>query len=784
MQPAKQRIVATLLAHGWWLVPLVLVVWFRQLDLAVPVAAPTLDESWHAVKGWELLTSVRLGIDSVFTYGRLGWFHDPQDLTQLYHWRFWGWELALKLSLAAVCAVQALRVERRGARWVCALALAALAGGPDAFALLALLALFVHVLDSREHGSRGEWLACLAAALLANVKFTYFLVWAAGVALAALALLLEAPRRRTLLYLVRALGSFAFLWMLFGQSPANLPVWIASSWEIASGYNDAMSAAGPARELVLALAMLALLVLVLGLELARGERSWRRVALVLLVLGAALVGYKNAFTRQIGNADIFFALAPAASWFVLAPLQTSAATLVRAGLLVLGLCGLALSHPQRDATPARALGWRARWAARTLDDLVHPWSLRQRIDEQGGEIVTRWELPRIRAKAGLETIDLFQNRQALLALNGMNYHPRPVFQGYSAYTRALAELNRDFYRGESAPVFVLYALETIDQRLAIADDAPAFDELLLRYVPVASEREWLLLQQDPAGARSAERAELAPRTLALGEWIDLEPAEGEALELALDVQRSRRGDLVALALRGPALFCEIERADGSRERRRLIARSAAAGFLVRPWLETQDAVARTFCGERLPGLKRLRVLADAGEEALWRPQLVARLARRDGLLPPLRPQCVAALRFSDFAPAPLEVVSATPERKVPFQGRDVHVVDAPSALRWDLEPGHYRLRASYGMLDAAWQDPAPTDGALVIVTLQSGKKLETLFRRLLEPQKAWEDRGFQPLDLEFDVHEPAQLYLRTRVGWHEDGTRDWTFWEGLTIERS
>lgn len=786
MPPAgKKSLAAQLISHGWWCVPLALLLWFRQLDLAQPAPAPTLDESWHAVKGWEFLNRVRLGIDSVFTYGRLGWFHDAQDMAQLAPWRLWGFEIGFKLALAALCAWNVTRLERAGARWVAALALLALAGGPDAFALLALLALWRHVLGAREHAARGEWAAFFAAALLANVKFTWFLLHAAGVLLGALALLRDGSPRRAAGLALRALGSFAFSWLLFGQSLLDLPAWISSSWEIARGYVDAMSVAGPRRETWLAGGMLLLVAWLAALELARGERSARRVALVLLVLGATFIAFRNGFTRQIGNADIFFALAPAASWFVLAPRETRLAIGLRALLLGAGFTGLCLTHPQRDATPARALAWRARAAARALDDLAHPWAARQRIADQGGELVAQWDMPLTRARVGKATLDLFQNRQALLLLNGFNLHPRPVFQGYSAYTRALQELNRDFYRGPSAPQFVLFELETIDERLAPAEDALAFAELLARYEPLLAERDWLLLGLDPAGVRESSRVELQTRTLALGEWLVLEGCEGEALELALQARRSLRGDLAALCLRGPALWCELERADGTRDRRRLVPGCTEAGFLVRPWLDTQELVTRAFCGERLPGLKRLRVLPAPGDEQDWRPELVARLARRENLLPPPREEARKALQFCDFQPLPDEMESAAPERGARCRNARVHVFEAPSALRFDLEPGRYTLRATYGMLDEAWLDvPDPTDGALVTVSLQCGKQLRSLFRRLLEPQKVEEDRGLQPLELEFDVPERGQLYLRTRVGWHEDARRDWTFWQGIRLARS
>jgi hypothetical protein len=113
----------------------------------------------------------------------------------------------------------------------------------------------------------------------------------------------------------------------------------------------------------------------------------------------------------------------------------------------------------------------------------------------------------------------------------------------------------------------------------------------------------------------------------------------------------------------------------------------------------------------------------------------------------------------------------------------VHVFNAPAALRWRLEPGRYRLSANYGMLDEAWQAADPSDGALVFVALQRGHEVEQLFRRLLDPRSAPEDRGVQPLELEFELLSAGDLYLRMRTGWNDNATRDWLFWEGVRIER-
>ena len=772
MPSAPRRLREPFWQYGWWLVPLLVCVWFRQLDSYEPVGGPGVDESWRAVKGWELCNNVRLGVESIFTYGRLGWLHDAQDFPPVFAWKFWAFEIVFKLLLCGVCVAAVPQAQGWRARLVFALALLSVSAGLDALALLALLALFQRL---RTGATRREFAWLVVGALLVQVKFTYVLLFGAGVALAALAFWIEVSWRRALLLLVRAAGAFLFAWLLFGQSPADLGAWLQSSWWIARGYNEAMSAAGPTSELVLALAMLAGVLVLLVLE---------RPRLALLVLGTVLLAWRTAFTRQIGNADVFFSVAPAAVWFTFSPRTSGRVALaLRCALLAAGTWGLTHSHPLRDASLGRILERHRALSAQSLRDLFHPEALRRRLDERYTPAMEQWALPRTVARVGEEPLDVFQDSQGIAFLNNLHYRPRPVFQSYSAYTPELCEANRAFYAGERAPRFVLYRQETIDGRLVVAEDAPALAELLLRYRPVLHERGWLLLEREDDPPRVVSTARSRTRSVEPGEWIEIGSEPGDALELRLDPRLSARGELESALLRGPALECEFERADGSRGRARLVPGCARAGFLVRPFLDSQELLEHAFLGERVAGLKRLRVLAPEGDDDLWEAHFEVTLAERDGLLPPPRPQLVPALLYDDFTPPPTEVSAPQGASRESIGDHTAHAFLAPAAMRWRLEPGHYRLTASYGMLERAWKDPDPSDGALVFVALHEGHEVQQIYRRLLDPLHAVEDRGSQPIDVEFDVREPADLYLRMRTGWHDNDRLDWVFWEHVEIER-
>ena len=108
---------------------------------------------------------------------------------------------------------------------------------------------------------------------------------------------------------------------------------------------------------------------------------------------------------------------------------------------------------------------------------------------------------------GQESVDVFGHEQAIALLNDLNYQPRPVFQGYSAYTPFLVARNRDFYLGPTAPAFVILKYQTVDDRLAAEDDAGALEVILRNYEPLGTEKTYMLWK------RKAESPPLAPHRL-------------------------------------------------------------------------------------------------------------------------------------------------------------------------------------------------------------------------------------------------------------------------------
>ena len=112
------------------------------------------------------------------------------------------------------------------------------------------------------------------------------------------------------------------------------------------------------------------------------------------------------------------------------------------------------------------------------------------------------QLDRARSVIGSESVDVMNYLLLAPMVNGLNYRPRPIIQGFVAYTPALQSLNEEYFRSAGRPHFVMLCQQTTDGRLTTLEDSATLNYVLNNYVPVARDGRFLILQQrtadDPA----------------------------------------------------------------------------------------------------------------------------------------------------------------------------------------------------------------------------------------------------------------------------------------------
>jgi hypothetical protein len=779
----------SLIWNLWWLLPLAFALWFKEFSPMERTATPSLDESWHFIKGMELLRSTHLGVDSIFTYGRLGWFHSSNYIEGLWNWKLWGFEILFKGLLVLFCVRAVWLTPGALTKLLFALALLVVPAGFDGFAFLATLALLRFLLEPGTRAWPLEILALTLLVLIAMVKFTYTLVFFLAILIIAAALWRSDSGRRALSFLLRAALVFWFIWFALGQSILDLPAYIRTSWWITQGYNDGMSLNGPFSELLLAWALLGLAILMVGLLCWRERRNPRVVAMGLLALIGAGMAYKAGFTRHLGNAMILFAVVPGASFFVLSCVQDLSApvrwfvTVGRAGTLA--ACAMGFLHTIRLYEHGPIFYYYAckelcvgRWKTLTSLEEIH-----ERLKISDRRVRDHFRLPQTCKRVGGETVDVFDVGQSIAMLNGLNYAPRPVFQSYKTNTPELAAINAEHYAGPEAPRFVLYQCGIIDERMPMAAEGDTLELLLRRYQPVFIERGWLLLERSEEPARPVREETVLESTARFGEWIDLGALPGEGLRVAVDLQPTLIGRAWTFLVRGALVWGEFVLDDNQVARNRIVPRTFRAGTLLRPHLMSQPEIVRMFAGDAPAGVRRFRLVIDPRFASQFQPEFTFSVRRVEGLVPPPRTIEVLGEDSSGFEPKPAQMAATPQPNRVPYRGIEVTLMPAPSTVRWDLEPGRYRVRGSFGMLDDAWASGC-TDGAnFVVLTRDQAGAIREWTRRELLPGIREADREIQELDLKIELSTPFQLFLRTTNGGAGNAACDWTYWGDMRVER-
>lgn len=575
-------------------------------------------------------------------------------------------------------------------------------------------------------------------------------------------------------------GAMLLLWVLAGQNPLHLPAYLHGTFELASGYNEAMSLEEPRALLLRGVAVSLVLAAGVAGALWARRRDVTAVAGLLLLAGHSFVQWKHGFIRADGHAYLYFnfAIVAALTLWLVAWTDATRSRWARgaAGVLVLAVITLCAAGNRRTepmlpdfrTTPAR-VGARLAQNFRQLADLPGT----QREFARRLEVQRRlFAMPRTRQVVGTHSIDVFGMEHARAPFNDLNYRPRPMSGGpFNVYTAELMRLNRDFLRDPARrPDFYLVRLQTIDGRLLAQDDGLALVALLQLYEPVLLEQEHLLFRARP-GAVLPEPRLVSRLTVQIGETVTV-PTVGpdEWLLARFDVKPSVLGRLQAAVYKAPRLHL-ARRGPGIVEpdRRRLIPIMAVSPFVLGPVLETNRELLESYAGRSVPWPREFR-LSTADRTWFQRTVGVEFLA-----VP--RPRPTPGVDFEallQFNTSPIQIAytrMADTGEPVTVAGQLMHT---PCQLTWPLTGTEKTVAFGYGLVPDGY---AGTDGVEFTLTLrQPGEPPRRLFHRLLDPAREPRDRGQHEASLPLPALRPgATLEMETGPGPRENTAFDWAY---------
>ncbi len=747
-----------------------LLVWLAYFEAPSGVPALGLDNGWLAAMPHFLAHGAHAGTDWIFTAGPLAGTSSPMYEPDLYWWKLCAWEGAWRLCTVVCLVLAVLRVRGRLERALCGLYLIGATIYFDGWALMTLMAAAV-VLDDEERPPRQlvEWIVLVAIGGMALVKFTILV--AAVVLVGALVVARAARRGRTagIVLASKSAAVLAALWFLAGQGVGDVWPYVTTAWQIASNYSEAQSTPGQP-ELVRTLGLITVaalgLMLVLWTRAVGGSRA--RVATALGLAFVIFCGWKTGFVRAADHAGFYFSCVPIAA--LLLPLPESSTRrgefvvrMLRLFAFAVGCLGIWRSSSSGALEHAREFARAPQRIGRALATLADPGARRDELEKRLGEERARLLFSETRARVGHESIDFLGFHQGLLLLHGMDWTPRPAFQGYIAFTPDLQRRNADFLSGPRAPRYLLSSFESIDGRWPTMDDALALEIVSRGYEPVLLERGYLLLERRDGGLRETQHSVVLERDLRFGETLALPPAEPDAAQLlTLDLRTTPTGWLARLLESTPAIRMRLTLDDGTTRAGRIVPSMMRSRVLIDPVVETQDEWTDWMLGRDL--LRCVALTIEPPEGGTWRfePAFRVRVESARGLQPgPHAGLEPPAWLLGVAATAPERIYTARAPSRATVEGRPAAVVHAPSRLAWRIEPGTYRIRLVFGVLPDALE--ATASGEFLVLDTAPGDAHVHL-RRQFGPGTDLARGGREAFETTFVKAAPGDLVLATTSG--------------------
>ena len=590
------------------------------------VSAPTIDGSWIQTLHIAFERHWQFGRDILFTFGPWGFlsggYYPPTFVTSVIVWAmlavvFWwaGWRLACHFSsnklvswlwLAGFTGMANLyfgqSFDIRCVAWV-------------------LLLLFLHFFAEDRPITARQALLAIALGLLSLVKFTSLIEATVVVGVIAADNVFRQRRFPWIAPLFAA--SILFFWVAAGQHLSLLWPFLLNSWQITDGFTDAMQYG--VTETLFVMCFLTVVAMIVALM---GYVAWRRHrrfgVFPVAGLGAILfLTFKHGYVRSDSIHETTAALsllgAALACLAVLWPVlqrekkwSRQATLLLVAVVLVYSSFTFTSWFPDDGLLAQFARTFSVRNILAPVNALAKMDFLRKSYDQNLAAIRKQFPLPPVEGDA-----DIYPWNQMALFAGGLSYHPRPVFQSYSAYTPGLAELNAAFLRSDHAASNVMFEIDPLNGRYPSLDDGLSWPELLTRYDIADTSGTFLLLKR-AAAPREYHLTRVEETTIHFGEAFTLPATTNNVFWAEMEINKSMFGTVAEAFYKPAILRLMVSLRDGRQIYFILVPGEARGGFILSPLIsdkKTFVSLASTDGWNKLSGLEVTAITISAATKS-------------------------------------------------------------------------------------------------------------------------------------------------------------------------
>jgi len=468
-----------------------------------------------------------------------------------------------------------------------------------------------------------------ALGLLPVVKGTFLVPFAASIGLPFVFLLYRKRYRYAFLSVLIPIAASLTFWLIAEQSLRNIPSFIGGNLALTSGYTEAMSTSWSVLPAIVGDGLVTLFLAISVLTLISVSRSAHFAAsakwtLSLLYALFLLVAFKHGFVTTSNLSTAFAALATFILIIGLLHLDRvvvwslGAAIVLTAGTSIIRDPVLGQQVHQRFGVGAAWTGGAGRTDIlafclrrameaysrstykRTWSTYTGAWKgavsrmvnddLETRFAAAKSNIKSSYPLPVLEGSA-----DIYQYDQSVLLASDNAWNPRPVLQGYTAYTPALARLDEQHLRGRNAPDWVFFDLQTIDGRLPSLDDGLSWPALLDNYTFVSNSGQFVVMRKNHALRPSSHYDNVATGKYKTGATIVLPNTEG-LIFAQLDLKPTLIGRLLTELFNPPELHIVVGLQSGKTKSFRVISNMTRTDVLLSPLVSSTGEFADLMAG--------------------------------------------------------------------------------------------------------------------------------------------------------------------------------------------
>jgi hypothetical protein len=622
-----------------------------------------LDASWEFAMNEAVARHLTFGKQIMFTYGPYAAIGTRTYSPATDRRMMWG-----SFSVAVSYLAGLLFLARGKRRYLMLFLLLFLAtfGNPELLLLsysFLLAACAVKYMNPVGGGEPAElnWRQILAAVLMWStlgllplVKGSLLLPFAAAVVIPSALFLCKRRYSQGVVLLLLPIASAAGLWIFSGQSLGNLPAFLRGTFLLTSGYTEAMSSSWLILPTIigdgLVITFLAILALMCWSICRTNElRLISKSMLATIFVLFLLVIFKHGFVKAGGVSSAFCSLAVLIMIVGLLQMDgcliwsLTVATILTAGTSVMQDAMLFKEVHEKFGPGVTWSGERrADIFAFCMERAIEAYS-RTTYQSAWRTFADSWEGLRLRAgqrndldvryaraiddiRSGdplpplMGSADVYESEQSILLASNNEWNPRPVFQSYSAYTPSLARLNEQHLRGQDAPDWVLFDLQSIGGRFPALDDGVSWPALLDNYTFVSYDGQFVLLRRMPVVHASSDYRSVLSQTCKTGSTIVL-PATDGLLFAEIDLKPTLAGQVLVALFNPPELRITIGLRNGKTIRYRTVSNMMGTGFLVSPFVGDTKDFAALMAGKRDIGVenevKTISIAPTYGGPIFW-----------------------------------------------------------------------------------------------------------------------------------------------------------------------